>query len=306
MAQLYKKKKFTNIKGFTIVELVIVIAVIAILATVLVPTFSNVIEKANTSSDISLVRNINNVLKINSSLDDIPSNKTQVRSILRQYGIKNTKNKAKQNNIYWTKANNSFFIWNNEEQEIIYPECYKGMKLEEFDDEVNMSDDDVLNLIYDTKQISIPNTGILAYSKEPKDGWRLDSNGKRLEHASGFVTVGLIEIDVMSYDSLTIYIKGALIRNSIRESYYRMHIFKESDYKKVTEIDYLYVGLTNDYWGFEIKEIDELYYKITFDMDKLIEASTNANGEVEKVYYALSLFGRSGNLVITHNEKIKD
>ena len=39
-----------NKKGFTIVELVIVIAVIAILAAVLIPTFSNVIGKANESS----------------------------------------------------------------------------------------------------------------------------------------------------------------------------------------------------------------------------------------------------------------
>lgn len=37
-------------KGFTITELVIVIAVIAILAAVLIPTFSNVIEKANESA----------------------------------------------------------------------------------------------------------------------------------------------------------------------------------------------------------------------------------------------------------------
>ena len=43
-------KMFTNKKGFTIVELVIVIAVIAILAAVLIPTFSNVIDKANLSS----------------------------------------------------------------------------------------------------------------------------------------------------------------------------------------------------------------------------------------------------------------
>ena len=38
--------KKTNKRGFTIVELVIVIAVIAILATVLVPTFSGVIADA--------------------------------------------------------------------------------------------------------------------------------------------------------------------------------------------------------------------------------------------------------------------
>ena len=46
-----------NKKGFTIVELVIVIAVIAILAAVLIPTFSNVVEKANKSSAMQAARN---------------------------------------------------------------------------------------------------------------------------------------------------------------------------------------------------------------------------------------------------------
>ena len=39
-----------NRKGFTIVELVIVIAVIAILAGVLIPTFAGIVEKANQSA----------------------------------------------------------------------------------------------------------------------------------------------------------------------------------------------------------------------------------------------------------------
>ena len=41
--------KRTNKKGFTIVELVIVIAVIAILAAVLIPNLSRLVEKANES-----------------------------------------------------------------------------------------------------------------------------------------------------------------------------------------------------------------------------------------------------------------
>ena len=49
--------KKTNKKGFTIVELVIVIAVIAILAAVLIPTFSGVIEAANQSSAMSAAKN---------------------------------------------------------------------------------------------------------------------------------------------------------------------------------------------------------------------------------------------------------
>ena len=49
--------KKNNRKGFTIVELVIVIAVIAILATVLIPTFGNVIEKANNTALIQEIKN---------------------------------------------------------------------------------------------------------------------------------------------------------------------------------------------------------------------------------------------------------
>ena len=42
--------KRNNKKGFTIVELVIVIAVIAILAGVLIPTFAGIVAKANKSA----------------------------------------------------------------------------------------------------------------------------------------------------------------------------------------------------------------------------------------------------------------
>lgn len=45
--------KKNNRKGFTTVELVIVIAVIAILATVLIPTFSNLIGQAQESAYLS-------------------------------------------------------------------------------------------------------------------------------------------------------------------------------------------------------------------------------------------------------------
>ena len=44
-------------KGFTLVELIIVIAVIGVLAAILIPTFSNVIEKSNLKSANSDARN---------------------------------------------------------------------------------------------------------------------------------------------------------------------------------------------------------------------------------------------------------
>lgn len=53
MQKFIKKMK----KGFTIMELVIVIAVIAILAAVLIPTFSNITENANESAAMQECRN---------------------------------------------------------------------------------------------------------------------------------------------------------------------------------------------------------------------------------------------------------
>ena len=46
-------------RAFTITELVIVIAVIAILAAVLIPTFSNVIENSKRSHDEQYVKEMN-------------------------------------------------------------------------------------------------------------------------------------------------------------------------------------------------------------------------------------------------------
>ena len=50
--------KRNNKKGFTIVELVIVIAVIAILAGVLIPTFAGIVEKANKNAALQEARAI--------------------------------------------------------------------------------------------------------------------------------------------------------------------------------------------------------------------------------------------------------
>lgn len=53
-------------KAFTLTELVIVIAVIAILAAVLIPTYTSLVRKANISSDIQLARNMNVALSTGS------------------------------------------------------------------------------------------------------------------------------------------------------------------------------------------------------------------------------------------------
>ncbi len=49
--------------GFTVVELVIVIAIVAVLAAVLIPTFIGIVNSAKKSADTTLIRNLNTALK---------------------------------------------------------------------------------------------------------------------------------------------------------------------------------------------------------------------------------------------------
>ena len=49
-------KKFTNKKGFTLMEMLIVVAIIAILVAIAIPTFSGALNKARASTDLANIR----------------------------------------------------------------------------------------------------------------------------------------------------------------------------------------------------------------------------------------------------------
>ena len=105
-----KKKR----KAFTLLELVIVIAVIAILAAVLIPTFSSIIRRGNESNTIQTVRNLNTALL----LDDPTQNHQTVRSVLAAINgigydtskLDSTKNKF---TILWDSVNDMFCYLND-------------------------------------------------------------------------------------------------------------------------------------------------------------------------------------------------
>ena len=78
--------KRNNKKGFTIVELVIVIAVIAILAAVLIPTFAGIIRKANISADTQLVKNMNTALAADEAINGPAEDFSEVIAIVRDAG----------------------------------------------------------------------------------------------------------------------------------------------------------------------------------------------------------------------------
>ena len=97
-------------RGFTIIELVIVIAVIAILAGVLIPTFVSVINKANVSSDTALVRNINEALAAE-DVTDKPTTMYQALKVAREYGFSIEKLTPRSSGeIVWNSTSNRFAL----------------------------------------------------------------------------------------------------------------------------------------------------------------------------------------------------
>ena len=97
-------------KGFTIVELVIVIAVIAILSAVLIPTFSNLIRKANISSDTVLSKNLNTALKMAEVENGVNSFDEALEAMKENgYLIANLN----------AKADGCFFVWESKSNQIL-------------------------------------------------------------------------------------------------------------------------------------------------------------------------------------------
>ena len=101
-------------RGFTIVELVIVIAVIGVLAGILIPTFISLTNKANRASDESLITNLNKALAM---AENDPStngkNNTMHDAIedLKEYGfgVNQLVTKYGENELLWNQEDNRFY-----------------------------------------------------------------------------------------------------------------------------------------------------------------------------------------------------
>lgn len=113
-------------KGFTIVELVIVIAVIAILAGVLIPTFSGVIKRANLSADKQAVREMNMALAADEAIHGRPSNVEGAMKVLADagYDADNWVCLTKGYEVYWFEKDNRLILYNASTAEVEYPENY--------------------------------------------------------------------------------------------------------------------------------------------------------------------------------------
>ena len=113
-------------RGFTIMELVIVIAVIAVLAAVLIPTFANVIERANLSNDTGTVRNINEALLADEVLNGKAETMGDALRVAREAGYDIDKiSPSTDGYIYaWDDKENQFMLLENNDGDfsVYYPE----------------------------------------------------------------------------------------------------------------------------------------------------------------------------------------
>ena len=113
-------------RGFTIVELVIVIAVIAILAGVLIPTFVSIINKANESNDIQAVRNMNTFLASAKVTDEVNSI-LDVYDLFDEsgYSVENYKPLYKDRYYYYDKQYNQI-LYVDANNTVLFPAEHQG------------------------------------------------------------------------------------------------------------------------------------------------------------------------------------
>ena len=122
-------------KGFTLVELVVVIAVIAILAATSVGIYFGVTESAKKSNDQTVTNQMNKTLLLDETVNGKPATVTEVLSILDENGFDATKMSPFQDGAYylWDSKENEMILVDNENN-VQFPEgvSLRGAKHEYF------------------------------------------------------------------------------------------------------------------------------------------------------------------------------
>ena len=117
--------KKTLKKGFTIVELVIVIAVVAILAAVLIPTFTSLVRKSKLSVDQQTVDGMNKVLASEEILSGKPTSFIDARTVLEESNYRrNIAPTTNDHEFYWILSDNRVVLVNmngNSNPSVVYP-----------------------------------------------------------------------------------------------------------------------------------------------------------------------------------------
>ncbi len=153
-------------KGFTIVELIIAIAVVALIASVLIPTFSNLINKANLSNDRVLVSELNKLVQMYQVEEDIDVARAMQIAKENGYDITKLTSKSKGNALLWDEENDSFHLVATDKNTGIITEWLVGSQKHTsngafiflFSNRQNTSFNQEYNYLYPVKEDNIQST----------------------------------------------------------------------------------------------------------------------------------------------------
>lgn len=114
-------KRITR-KGFTGIELVIVIAIIAILAAALIPTFSGLFDSANKTADLQAAREMDMAIKLAAAGEDLTIQEVIVILDEAGFDVTSLKPLYKHNAFYWNEEKDYIVLWDKKANEVVYPE----------------------------------------------------------------------------------------------------------------------------------------------------------------------------------------
>ncbi len=86
-AKKHLKKKLKKPKGFTLIELMVVMAIVTILATAGISSYMSYIKKANDTKTLSLMRELDTIVMANLPPDGTPPTVSQLQQYLEANGL---------------------------------------------------------------------------------------------------------------------------------------------------------------------------------------------------------------------------
>ena len=122
-------KKRNQKRGFTIVELVVVVTVIAILSAVLIPTFAGIINRSRETADKQAVREMNAILAELNETEKVTTLSTAIALFNeRSITLEDYRPMSKNHYFYFTvdAEGNGTIIFANDKNEVVFPEDYSG------------------------------------------------------------------------------------------------------------------------------------------------------------------------------------
>lgn len=150
-------KRKNNKKGFTIIELTVVVSVIAILSAVLIPTFAGITKKARQTADEAAVRELNNVIAtadkditdVNDLIAYLETNNIAADSYVPM---------SKGYSFVWNTKEDKIMLYSEKDKAIVFPKEYAG-KAVEF---VTLVKEDVEEIVAAENKASFTNGGVVA------------------------------------------------------------------------------------------------------------------------------------------------